>query len=208
MWRGPFAYGQAGAIRIWRGLAIVFSVHRRLRFDHLTSGIRVVPARAAHEHDAGEAEQRGGRELPREPVRRLLDATDTLDRRLGRGSSGGNDRYADSARRSRGVGTGRPWRLGAPPRCGCRGRDGPRPRRTASAALRPRRPGRDHRREGRHRLRRPRSRPPRGTRRRANRRGRRRLTLDNARRRSGHSGLRRNRRRQGIRRRGRPDGRR
>jgi hypothetical protein len=56
MWRGPFAYGHAGAIRIWRGSAIVFSVHERLRFDHLTSAIRVIPAAAAHEHDAGEAE--------------------------------------------------------------------------------------------------------------------------------------------------------
>jgi hypothetical protein len=99
MWRGPFAYGQAGAIRIWRGSAIVFSVRRRLRFDHLTSGIRVVPARAAHEHDAGEAEQRGGRELPGKPVPRLLDAPDTLDRRLGGRISGGNDRHADSGRR-------------------------------------------------------------------------------------------------------------
>jgi hypothetical protein len=84
MWRGPFAYGHAGAIRIWRGSAIVFSVHRRLRFDHLTSGIRVVPAAAAHEHDAGEAEQRSGRELPRGPVRRRHDSADAVGRRLDR----------------------------------------------------------------------------------------------------------------------------
>jgi hypothetical protein len=95
MWRGPFAYGHAGAIRIWRGSAIVFSVHRRLRFDHLTSGIRVVPAAEAHERDAGETEQRGGHELPRGPVRRLHDSGHAVGRRFDRRFRRRGGRHAD-----------------------------------------------------------------------------------------------------------------
>jgi hypothetical protein len=64
MWRGPFAYGHAGATRIRWGRDIESSVEGRFRSSHLTSGLRVSRPPAPEQGRAGHRQQRGERQRP------------------------------------------------------------------------------------------------------------------------------------------------
>jgi hypothetical protein len=73
MWRGPFAYGHAGATRIRWGRDIESSVDGRFRRSHLTSGVRVSRPSAPEEGSTEQREQRGGGEDPRGSLGRASD---------------------------------------------------------------------------------------------------------------------------------------
>jgi hypothetical protein len=64
MWRGPFAYGHAGATRIRWGRVIEIGVDGRFRSGHLTSGVRVSRPPAPDDGGTEQREERGGGEDP------------------------------------------------------------------------------------------------------------------------------------------------
>jgi hypothetical protein len=64
MWRGPFAYGHAGATRIRWGRVIESSVDGRFRSGHLTSGVLFSPPSSPERGGTEQREERGGGEDP------------------------------------------------------------------------------------------------------------------------------------------------
>jgi hypothetical protein len=83
MWRGPFAYGHAGATRIRWGRDIESSVEGRLRSSHLTSGLRVSRLPAPEQGRAEHRQQRGERQLPGRSVSGGGEPSGASDRRRG-----------------------------------------------------------------------------------------------------------------------------
>jgi hypothetical protein len=105
MWRGPFAYGHAGATRIRWGRVIESGVDGRFRNGHLTSG--VLFSRPSSPEDSGteQREQRGDGEDPRGPLVPAHDPGRSRSRvrrlRIGRLSDGSRDGDASRDRGTR-----------------------------------------------------------------------------------------------------------
>jgi hypothetical protein len=103
MWRGPFAYGHAGATRIRWGRDIESSVERRFRSIHFTSGLRVSRPPASEQGRAEHRQQRGERQRPGQSVSGGGEPSGAEDRRRGTRCRVG---WRGDAYRSNGPGRG------------------------------------------------------------------------------------------------------